>query len=295
MKKTWIIVAVIAVVAVVAFLLFRKKDDSSDGKTIGLGNPNANGEENKKFTVEDALREQIIVPENRSLGDLVGKDASLTQQVSYLQGMTEGEISNYKKMVEAYKKSTGEDLTGLSYDVVRQYSEDLKEMERLQYLLSQEFNETVDLSVLETNELKEVQEKYNLTSQKYKTLANSLGARFIAQFNLENAFDIEKKNRGTKLVGIKPFDSNTMNSLIELPPEAKKYANDYVKTHWDGSYNMGPKNEKLGSANSFVSDCIKVNLNGKGITEAIGALRTWYKNKRGAAIAGQVALAYTGI
>ena len=104
MKKTLIIVAVIAVVAVVAFLLFRKKDDGADGKTIGLGNPNANGEENKEFTVKDALHEQIIVPENRSLNDLVGKDASITEQVSYLQGMTEGEISNYKKMVEAYKK-----------------------------------------------------------------------------------------------------------------------------------------------------------------------------------------------
>lgn len=268
MKKTLIIVAVIAVVAVVAFLLFRKKDDGADGKTMGLGNPNADKTPLSGEEVVQIGSDLVKASELPTAVDIMGERAEITESVDYLLGLTAGQKADYKKYVERYKNVIGKDLTGLSYDVVVEKYDELGEMLKLQEALKNELGITIDLSDSKFNELKEVEEYYDIKDVYFKQQAESLAKGFIEQFNVSQAFNREKKKNYHKLNSYQGWNTTVMEGLKSLPKRYAIIADSYVKEHWDGKYKLAPKKNKWGTAES---DAETVNMSGKSIIQALQA------------------------
>ena len=307
MKKTWLIIAVIVIAAVVAWLLFRKKDENAEqgsGGMIGTGVPNPlagqSADPNGYISGTGVL----------SAGDILGNSADVTEQVSYLLGLTQGEIADYKKQVERYKLATGLDLSGVSYSVVLDKISELEKMQDLQRKIYNEFGVSVDLKKQDSNELTELQEIYNenkktkekITSEQKKATEN-LGAKFINQFNLDQAFNLKEHTKRKslfdstqvhdwwELTGYKPWNDAVMGALANLSDAQKEIADTYVRNHWNGRYTVEPKKQKWGKS---LSDAESRDFTGKSICEAL-LVSDFMKNGRGASAANMVISAYTNI
>lgn len=283
MKKTLIIVAVIAVMAVVAFLLFRKKDDGADGKTMGLENPNAETDaETEDFVKHDVL-DNIETNEISSF-DLYGYNTTVQQQVPYLLGMTEGEIKDYRNKVSYINGVIAKDLSGSSYELVNEKYEEVKEMKEIDSKLRSELGDDysgLDFTKNAYNELRDVKTaaaslRYD-NEQKLKVLASN----FISQFQVDSPNGIRSQIKGTPkrtwLVEWKPWDEMTMNDLAKLTEFQAKFVDDYVKTNMNHIYTSLGKVADLNGQ--------PVSMSGKGV---VGVIKSVDFNAKGNTLAQKV-------
>lgn len=256
MKKTLIIVAVIAVVAVVAFLLFSKKDDSADGKTMGLGNPNAGkSEEQLALEAEAAEREKQIEAAKKKL-EAVNGEGFATQAELESTGviLTAQEKREQQDLANRYFKITGVPAKDQSLDSLRLTVPELEKAKKVYDKLQSEFpaaSYDVDYSKIllgkqEYDEEIELQNVYNSLVDRQNEIKD-MAANFAfdlcdgivwsdqarikrvlkAVFSPTHGIFNDKDGEAT-LEGYRAWNTDNMDAILTLTPNERKKFQEYM-------------------------------------------------------------------
>lgn len=304
-KMIIIILAALAVVAVVYFMYFKKFDkteENNGSNSVGVGNPNATDKTEEQKAAQEVLQEELnktIASESTS--DAIGTETAVLKSgtTSYLDGLTAGEISDYKAWIEYIKLKTGKDYTGYEFSIVEGIYNDTLEMVELKKKLESDFGVVVSLSDKDTNELDELKNIYNKNEQLLIDAAKNYANKFVEQYKVDQMFNTKKATSlggsYTKLTSYQGWNPTIMEGLLSLPKEYAVIANNEVKKLWNGSYSIEPKKKKFDTA---LADAKSVNMNGKSITQAL-KVSNWMlqekdKKSNPAGIGAKVYEVYTG-
>ena len=276
MKKTLIIVAVIAVVVVIVYLLTRKNDDNADGKTMGVGNPNAEKSEEELLREQQEAEEAAKIAAAKKEIEAANVAGYATQEDLEKAGviLTADEKREQQDLASRYYNITGISAKEISLDALRQTVPELEKAKEIYDKLQKEFpKEQFDIDytkvLLGSNdydteeEILTVYQQLTSRDAQIKQMAadfvvdlqdgiiwsdgTRVGKKVVKALISPILLFTNNKDKDALWDGYRAWDTKNMNDILALTPKEAKQFEKYVKAAYTDFY-FRPKDFKKGSA-----------------------------------------------